>query len=114
VRARALQERPGEVKTVHARFRQEEAALLHEIFDDARKTGELASVDVDRVVGLVQRAYATLSPPWLFELSPDEAQRTAYEMCRLLLLGVTARRSPEGRTTTKRSPARRATRGSSR
>jgi AcrR family transcriptional regulator len=85
----------GPVKAVHARFRQEEAALLREILDDARKSGELASVDIDRAVGLVQRAYATLSPPWLFELGPEEARRTAYEMCRLLLLGLMSRRAPE-------------------
>ena len=81
----------GPVKTVHARFREEEAALLEEIVHDARKSGELASVNVKRVVGIVQRAYATLSPPWLFEQPADEARRVAHEMCRLLLLGLLAR-----------------------
>ena len=81
----------GPVKAVHARFREEEAALLEEIVHDARKSGELAPVDVKRVVGLVQRAYATLSPPCLFEQPADEARRVAHEMCRLLLLGLLAR-----------------------
>ena len=81
----------GPVKSVHARFLEEEAKLLQEIVDDACKAGELATVDVKRVVDLVQRAYATLSPPWLFEQAPDEARRVAHEMCRLLLLGLMVR-----------------------
>jgi AcrR family transcriptional regulator len=79
------------VKSVQARFREEEATLLQEIVEDARKTGELAPIDVKRVVSLVQRAYATLSPPWLFEQPADEARRVAHDMCRLLLLGLMMR-----------------------
>jgi AcrR family transcriptional regulator len=81
----------GPVKSVHARFREEESALLETILEDARKTGEIAPLDVKRAVALVQRAYATLSPPWLFEQAPDEAGRVAHEMCRLLLLGLMTR-----------------------
>jgi AcrR family transcriptional regulator len=81
----------GPVKSANARFREEEAALLRELFEDARKAGELAPVDVKRAVALVQRAYATLSPPWLFEQPPDEARRAAYELCRLLVLGLATR-----------------------
>ena len=95
------------VKSVHARFGEEEAALLRELFEDARKAGELAPVDVKRVVSLVQRAYATLSPPWLYELAPDEARRAAYEMCRLLLLGLATRGAGESE---QRPPKRRAPR----
>jgi AcrR family transcriptional regulator len=87
----------GPVKSVHARFRDEEAALLREIVEDARRTGELAPVDIPRVVALLQRAYATLSPPWLFDQPPDEARRVAYEMCRLLLLGLMTRGDREVR-----------------
>lgn len=87
----------GPVKGAQARFRQDEAALLHALFEDARRTGELAPVDVTRAVALLQRAYATLSPPWLFEQPRDEARRVAYEMSRLLLLGLTAR--PRGAPT---------------
>lgn len=81
----------GPVKSVHAKFRQDEAALLLELVQDARTTGELAPVDPKRVVALVQRAYATLSPPWLFEEAPEESLRVAHEMCRVLLLGVLSR-----------------------
>ena len=40
---------------------------------------------------LIQRAYASLSPPWLFEQSANEARRNAREMCRLLLVGLLSR-----------------------
>lgn len=79
------------VKSVHARFRHEEAALFETLFEDARRSGELAPIDVKRAAALVQRAYMTLSPPWLFEQTRDEAQRAAHEMCRLLLFGLTTR-----------------------
>ena len=81
----------GAVKGVHAKFREDEAALLAEIVQHARKSGEIAPVDVKRAVALVQRAYATLSPPWLFEQAPEEALRVAHEMARLLLLGLMTR-----------------------
>jgi AcrR family transcriptional regulator len=97
----------GPVKDVHARFRDEEGALLRAIFQDARDAGELASIDVQRAVVLVQRAYATLSPPWLFELKADEARRIAYEMCRLLLLGLTTRSEPHSRAADATKGARR-------
>ena len=85
----------GPVKSVHARFREEEAALLRDLFADAVKTAEIAALDVTRAIALVQRAYVTLSPPWLYEQTPDEARRAAYEMCRLLLLGLLARGARE-------------------
>lgn len=81
----------GAVRAVHAKFRAEERALFVELLQDARDAGELASLDVERTSYLIQRAYATLSPPWLFEQASDEAKRVAYEMGRLLLLGLVAR-----------------------
>ena len=90
------------VKSAHARFADEEAALLRQVFDDARARGELEPIDVERAVRLVQRAYVTLSPPWLFELAVDEARLAAYEMARLLLQGLAAR-APGGSTTTSAS-----------
>jgi AcrR family transcriptional regulator len=98
----------GPVSGVHARFREEEAALLEEIVQQARRTGEVAPLDVKRVVALVQRAYTTLSPPWLFEQAPEESLRVAHEMCRLLLLGFMTRGERDVRHEKPRSkPARR-------
>ncbi len=81
----------GPVKSVQARFRREEAAILQGVLDHARRVGELAPCDIARTVGLVQRAYATLSPPWIYEEDPDEIRRAARDMCRLLLHGLCAR-----------------------
>ncbi|MDB4935811.1 MAG: hypothetical protein JWP87_2783 [Labilithrix sp.] len=96
----------GPVKSVHARFRDEEALLLQQIIEDARRAGEVAPLDVKRGVALVQRAYATLSPPWLFEQSPDEATRAAHEMCRLLLLGLITRGERDERNEAAEKPRR--------
>ncbi len=81
----------GAVRAVHARFRADEAELLRQVLEEAKERGELAEADLNRAVALVQRAYATLSPPWVFELTKVEARRTAYDMCNLLLLGLTSR-----------------------
>lgn len=97
----------GPVKSVHARFAEEEAALLRQILRDAHARGELDAVDVERTVGLVQRAYATLSPPRLFEQPADEARRVAYEMARLLLQGLTVRSTTANANPTKPSRPKR-------
>lgn len=81
----------GPVKSVHGKFREQEHALLCSLFDDARRAEELSSIDPKRAASLVQRAYVSLSPPWLYEQPPDEARRAAHDMCRLLLLGLCAR-----------------------
>jgi len=95
----------GPVQSVHARFRTQEAALLSELFEQALQRSELGGpggVDVKRTVALVQRAHATLSPPWLYEQPPEEARRAAYEMSRLLLLGLMTR-GEIARTSTRES-----------
>lgn len=81
----------GPVKSVHAKFREEERLLLQQVLEQAAASGELASLDAKRAAGLIQRACATLSPPWLYEQPAEEARRAAYEMCRLLLLGLVTR-----------------------
>ncbi|MBX3189817.1 MAG: TetR/AcrR family transcriptional regulator [Labilithrix sp.] len=83
------------VKAVHARFREEERALFQMLLDQARASYEIASVDTARAAALIQRAYATLSPPWLFEERPEEGARLAREMGRLLLLGLMSRTDPD-------------------
>jgi len=86
----------GPVKSVHAKFQADERALLQQILEQAAVMGELSASDTKRAAGLVQRAYATLSPPWLFDQPAEEARRAAYEMCRLLLLGLAIRGAPSG------------------
>jgi AcrR family transcriptional regulator len=80
------------VQNVHSTFRAAERALFVELLQDARDAGELAPLDVERTSYSIQRAYATLSPPWLFGQPEAEVKRNAYEMGRLLLLGLVARK----------------------
>ncbi len=100
------------MKSVHAKFKEDERLLLQQILEQAAASGEPASVDAKRSAGLVQRAYPAPSPPWLYEQPADEAKRAAYEMCRLLLLGLASRGSraieddAESPARTKKKPAR--------
>lgn len=88
----------GPVKSVHAKFQADERLLLQQILDQAAITGELATVDTRRAAALIQRAYATLSPPWLYDQPAEEARRAAYEMCRLVLFGLASRGAPSRST----------------
>jgi len=91
------------VKSAHAKFREEEHAFLCSLFDDARRAGELSSIDPKRAASLVQRALATLTPPWLFEQPADEARRAAHDLGRLLMVGLLARDDDAGtKSTTKK------------
>ncbi|MDB4944974.1 MAG: hypothetical protein JWP97_4508 [Labilithrix sp.] len=80
------------VKMVHERFREEERALIGSVLTSAQASGELAAgVKPERAAGLLQRAFATLSPPWLYDQPPEESARTTREMSRMLLSGLCAR-----------------------
>jgi AcrR family transcriptional regulator len=75
------------VKTAHERFRADERGLLAELIEEGRRAGHFRNVDGSRTAMLIQRAFATLSPPWLAEGDAD-ALRTSEEMCRILLEGL--------------------------
>lgn len=107
----------GPVKSVHARFLRDEADILRGLLDQARPAGELAPCDIARTVDLLQRAYVTLAPPWIYQQDPDEVRRAAHDMCRLLLQGLCARqRAPQSSTSSanqseeQTKPARRSAR----
>ncbi len=80
------------VKTASARYRDEEAAILRELIADARASGEIAASDADEASRLVQRAFVTLSPPWVFEVREDDALKTTRALVRLVVFGLAARR----------------------
>jgi len=96
------------VESARAKFGAAEHALLVEILEQARMSSEIGRLDIPRAAALVQRAYATLSPPWLFDEPPEEARKVAYDMCRMLLLGLMTRggegeRAPRARARTRRN-----------
>ena len=69
-------------KRSYARFRDEERALV------ARELAELGAADPERASLLVERAFATLSPPWLFELERGAALGLCRDLAQLLLQGL--------------------------
>jgi len=79
------------VKTSYGRFREDELELVAELLRDGTKAGELEVKQPKRAAELVQRAYATLSPPWLFEQDRKEVLACVRAMNELLLLGLLRR-----------------------
>jgi AcrR family transcriptional regulator len=79
------------VKSASARFRDEEHAFLRQLLEDAQDEGQIVRTDARRTAALLQRAYATLAPPWVFDIASDEALRLATEMAELFLEGLLPR-----------------------
>jgi AcrR family transcriptional regulator len=93
------------VVSAHARFREEEHAFLRQLLEDAEDEHLIANVDARRTAALLQRAYTTLAPPWVFEVEPDEATRIAVEMAELVLEGLLPR-AARATSTRAAAPAR--------
>lgn len=72
------------IRTANERFQDDERALLARIL-------ETAAPDPRTAAALVQRAYVSLSPPWVFTLERAEATRTARQLAQLLLSGLLPR-----------------------
>jgi AcrR family transcriptional regulator len=81
------------VKTAYGRFREDETKLVAELLRDGTEAGELDVKQPKRAAELVQRAYATLSPPWLFEQDKKEVLACVRAMNELLLKGLLRRRA---------------------
>lgn len=77
-------------------FQQEEAILFASLLEQGARSGEFAIFDLRPTADLIQRAFATLSPPRLFEQSRVEARKSARAMTSLLLNGLVARRRISG------------------
>jgi len=68
-----------------------EAKLLAEVLRAGSEAGELSVPDVQVAVSLMRRAYATLTPPHLFQLRRADARKQVEAMNRLLLDGLLKR-----------------------
>lgn len=79
--------RADAVRIAHERFESDERTLLVAILEDGTRKGAFAERDPVATAQLVQRAFASLSPPWIFE-APEDAVRTAQGLCRVLLHGL--------------------------
>jgi AcrR family transcriptional regulator len=84
-------------RSAWARFQQEEAVLLASLLEQGARSGELAIFDLRPTAEHIQRAFATLTPPALFEQSRAEARKATRAMIGLLLNGLVVRHRPPHR-----------------
>ena len=77
------------VRAAHDRFRSEERTLLTSLIEEGRVAGRFRKIDATQTAALIQRAFLSLSPPWLLDSDAD-ALRASHELCQLLLRGVVA------------------------
>lgn len=79
------------VKLAYGRFREDELAFVAELLDAGTRAGELDVKQPKRAAELVQRAYATFSPPWLFQEDRREVLVLVRAMNELILSGIVRR-----------------------
>ncbi|AUX33759.1 MULTISPECIES: TetR/AcrR family transcriptional regulator [Sorangium] len=79
------------VKAAHARFLDEERALLRDLIARGARAGELDAEDPELAARALLRAYASFSPPWLFQSSRDEALAMLSAVHRIVLYGLVGR-----------------------
>lgn len=103
------------VRIAHQRFREQEQALIAGILEQGQLRGTFGSSEPAATASLIQRAFASLSPPWIFSSAEEDAMRAAQGMSRLLLHGLKApaeagSRSPSptrrGKPVSARKPTR--------
>jgi AcrR family transcriptional regulator len=82
------------VRAAHERFREDERVLFETIIRDGQRAGMFGPSDPSSIAASIQRAYATLSPPWIFGTDND-ATRASTELCELLLHGLLAQQRPQ-------------------
>jgi AcrR family transcriptional regulator len=80
------------VKTVYGRFRDEELGFVSQLLEEGTRAGELSVSDPKRTAELIQRAYASFEPPWLFEQEKRKVLAQVRAMNALLLGGIARRR----------------------
>lgn len=95
------------VKTAYGRFRTAELSFVRELLEAGIRAGELAPHDPAQTAELVQRAHATFSPPWLFELEREQALQAVRSMNALLLHGIAARSGSRARLVVRATVRRR-------
>ena len=99
------------VRAAHQRFKELELELLEAIVREGQSAGVFAPAEPRDVAVLVQRAFVSLAPPWIFGADEDAAQASS-DLCRLLMRGLLARKDAVGSKESGR--ARRTTSSSSR
>ena len=79
------------VKIAYGRFREDEMKFVAELLREGTRAGELDVKQPKLTAELFQRAYATFSPPWLFEQDRREVISCIRALNELLLTGILRR-----------------------
>jgi AcrR family transcriptional regulator len=79
------------VKSAYGRFREEELSLVADLLQAGSAAGEFEIAAPTRAAELVQLAYVSFSPPWIFDKERAEVLQLVREMTRLILRGLLSR-----------------------
>jgi len=80
------------VKAAHARHLEDERAFLAELLRAADRAREIEARKAESLSGVILRAYASFTPPWLFAQPEAEVTRASEAMHDLVLNGLLKRR----------------------
>lgn len=75
------------VRVANQRFKEQEQIILEVILQRGQSEGIFSPCEPATTAALIQRAFASLSPPWIFACDDDAARATA-DLCKLLLHGL--------------------------
>jgi hypothetical protein len=95
------------VKSAYGRFRSEEVALVAELLEAGSQAGEFQVEAPVETAELLQRAYASFSPPWVFEEDRKHVLAALRALTALLLNGLLARAAADERRARRAPPGRR-------
>jgi AcrR family transcriptional regulator len=79
------------IRDSYAKFRGEELALIASLLEEGARGGEFAVEESASTAEILQRAYASFSPPWLYEQERQQVLRALRQMNELLLAGLLVR-----------------------
>jgi AcrR family transcriptional regulator len=83
--------RAAVVRDSYARFRSEELAFIQGLLEEGWRAGEFAFEHGRATAELLQRAYASFSPPGLYEQPKDQVLEQIRLLNQLLLRGLLTR-----------------------
>jgi AcrR family transcriptional regulator len=87
------------VQAARSRFRDEELEIVERVLN-AGRPNTFGTTDPQYTATLVLRAFASLSPPWIYKWPAEQALDSARDLIALLLVGLLKRNDAD------RSPSR--------
>lgn len=81
----------GIVREAHHEFMDSELGLITVMLREGLERGELANIDPVATAAVIQRAYASFSPPAMFERSERDLLAEVHALSELLFVGLLPR-----------------------